>query len=269
MLAFLSALRRVALTGRLSNSSEDVESVQEDQERAFRWCGAMSGGQTLAIMGVNGGVRVRGVEGSEARVVAIRRGSPRAMERVRVAAEQTAGGVTIRAIYPRFRLPYRPPEVAVDFLVEIPAVVGLLVRVGKGGIHLKSVAGDAELHTEDGTVSVSDSGWVSAEAVHGYIHASIREPEWRRPLHFRTADGSIRVELPSNASTRIRARSMNGMVSASFPLMVERKSYNFLSGVLGANDRRELVCECGNGSVHLSQAPGETGPLSILGRQVA
>ncbi|MFI5106029.1 MAG: hypothetical protein ACHP79_13975, partial [Terriglobales bacterium] len=202
----------------------------------------------------HGSVQVRGVEGREIRVVAIRRGDRTKLKTVRVAVEQNGRGVKIRAIYPRFQWPGHDPRVRVDFAVEIPAAVALMVRLANGGINVKSVSGDAELYTGYGVVSISDSGWVSAEADHGYIHASIREPDWARPLHFRTAEGSIRVELPSSASTRIRAMTVNGMVSASFPLAIENKRYNFLSGVLGADGRRELVCECGNGSVHLSQA---------------
>ncbi|MBZ5525578.1 MAG: hypothetical protein LAP21_25425 [Acidobacteriia bacterium] len=258
MQALFSALRRMALIDRFRNSSAEDDFVEETPEQAFRWCGLLTDGPmtsvpSLAIMGVNGSVQVRGVEGREIRVVAIRRGERAKLKTVRVTVEQNGRGVKVRAIYPRFQWPGRP-KVKVDFAVEIPAAVSLMVRLANGCINLKSVTGDAELYTGHGVVSISDSGWVSAEADHGYIHASIREPAWARPLHFRTAEGSIRVELPSSASTRIRAMTINGIVSASFPLAIEKKRYNFLSGVLGADDRRELVCECGNGSVHLSQA---------------
>jgi hypothetical protein len=44
-------------------------------------------------------------------------------------------------------------------------------------------------------------------------------------------------------------------VDASFPLtQVEDKGRNSLIGVLGSDNQRELICECINGSVYLSQA---------------
>jgi len=228
--------------------------IEEDPELAFHWRGPMSGGQTLTIAGMNGAVCVRGVAGGEVRLAAVKRGNRWQLNGVRVAVEQTEGGLKVRTVYPRSaRMGWRN-NVEVNFTIEIPAGVRLVARLGNGGINVKSVDGGAELFTANGIVSIYDSGWVSAEAINGYIHASIREPNWGRPLSFRTANGSIRVELPSSASARIRAQTGNGFVSASFPLAIEQKRYNFLSGVLGSGGCCELLCECGNGSVHLSQA---------------
>jgi hypothetical protein len=253
MQTLTSVLKRFASVAAGFRGGED-SFVEESPELAFHWSGPMSSGQTLAIAGINGAVCVRGVAGGEVRLAAIRRGSRSQMKDVRVAVERKADGVKVRAIYPRrIRMGWRS-QVEVNFMLEIPAGVRLVARVENGGINVKSVNGEAELFTANGVVSIYDSGWVSAEAINGYIHASIREPNWGRPLRFRTVNGSIRVELPSSASARIRARTVNGIVSASFPLAIEQKRHNFLSGVLGSDAGRELLCECGNGSVHLSQA---------------
>jgi hypothetical protein len=254
MQKLFSELRWIAQVARFWRRSRGNDFIKEGSEQAFHWSGAMRDGQTLTISGINGSVRAFGVGGREARLVAIKRGHRLDLKRVRVVVEQSPEGVKIRAIYPWHLQIARRKSVEVSFVVEIPADVRLAVRVTNGGIDVKSVAGGAELYTENGGVSISDAGWVSAEAVNGHIHASIRRTDWGRPLHFRTENGSIRVELPSSVSTRIHARTINGIVCANFPLAIERKKYNFLSGVLGADGQRELFCECANGSVHLSQA---------------
>lgn len=248
-------LRQVTMiSSKLSNIMNGDDWVEENPDQAFHWNGQVATGQTLEVIGTNGTMRARGVEGSEVRVLAVKRGDSVKMQKVSVQVEQTAEGVRIRAVYPKQLLLNRN-NVEVNFVVEVPVGVRMVARVANGGINVKSLSGSTELFTGNGGISISDSGWVSAEAVNGFIRASIREPNWTKPLHFRTANGSINVELPQNASTRIRAKTNNGTVAANFPLsQIEKKSHNYLSGVLGANDQRELICECGNGSVHLSQA---------------
>src|SRR6267378_5204447 len=254
MQAFFSLIRQVTMMSvRLSALAQGDDWVEETPEQAFRWSGQMIAGQKLTLIGVNGAIRVRGVEGNEVRVTAVKRGDSLKMKEVRVENEQTGDGVTLRAIYPRRVRFGRNNNVEVNFTVEIPARVRLVARVGNGSMNVKSVAADVELCTGNGGISISDSGWVSAESGNGFIHASVRETNWEKPLHFRTANGSIRLELPSGVSARIQAKTVNGTVSADFPLASEKKSRNFLSGVLGDDARRELFCECGNGSIHLSQ----------------
>ena len=248
-----SVLRQVTMiSSKLSNIAVCDDWVEENPEQAFRWNGEVPAGQTLEVIGTNGTIRARGVEGPEVRVLAVKRGDSLKMQKVSVQVEQTAEGVRIRAVYPKQFLLNRN-NVELNFVVEVPVGVHMIARVANGGINVKSLSGRTELFTGNGGINISDSGSVSAESVNGFIRASIREPNWTKPLHFRTANGSINVELPQNTSTRILAKTNNGTVTANFPLSHMKKNNNYLSGVLGTDDLRELICECGNGSVHISR----------------
>jgi len=224
--------------------------VEENPDEAYHWNGHVAAGQTLEIIGKNGSIRARGVEGSEVRVVGIKRGDRRKIQKLNFEVEQTAEGVRIKTVSPRF---FRN-NVEVNFAVEVPIGVCIMARMSNGPISVKSVSGSAELVAGNGGITIADSGWVRAETSNGFIRASIREQNWTKPIYFRSANGSISVELPQNTNTRISAKTTNGTVDASFPLtQVENKGRNSLIGVLGSDGQRELICECINGSVHLSQ----------------
>jgi hypothetical protein len=245
-------LRQITmLSSKIGIATQGDDWVEESPDEAFHWNGHVAAGQTLEIIGNNGSIRARGVEGSEVRVVGIKRGDREKIQKVSIEMEQTAEGVRIKTVYPRF---FRN-DVEVNFAVEVPVGVRIMARMSNGPISIKSVSGSAELVTGNGGITIADSGWVSAETSNGFIRASIREQNWTKPIRFRTANGSISVELPQNTNTRIRAKTMHGSVDASFPLtQVEDKGRNSLIGVVGSDNQRELICECINGSVHLSKA---------------
>jgi len=238
------------LSSKIGVITDGDDWVEENPDEAYHWNGHVAAGQTLEIIGKNGSIRARGVEGSEVRVVGIKRGDRRKIQKLNFEVEQTAEGLRIKTVSPRF---FRN-NVEVNFAVEVPVGVCIMARMSNGPISVKSVSGSAELVAGNGGITIADSGWVRAETSNGFIRASIREQNWTKPIYFRSANGSISVELPQNTNTRISAKTTNGTVDASFPLtQVENKGRNSLIGVLGSDGQRELICECINGSVHLSQ----------------
>jgi|SRR6185437_5053309 len=247
----LPVLRQITmLSSKIGVITDGDDWVEENPDEAYHWNGHVAAGQTLEIIGKNGSIRARGVEGSEVRVVGIKRGDRRKIQKLNFEVEQTAEGVRIKTVSPRF---FRN-NVEVNFAVEVPIGVCIMARMSNGPISVKSVSGSAELVAGNGGITIADSGWVRAETSNGFIRASIREQNWTKPIYFRSANGSISVELPQNTNTRISAKTTNGTVDASFPLtQVENKGRNSLIGVLGSDGQRELICECINGSVHLSQ----------------
>jgi len=247
----LPVLRQITMLSlKIGVITDGDDWVEENPDEAYHWNGHVAAGQTLEIIGKNGSIRARGVEGSEVRVVGIKRGDRRKIQKLNFEVEQTAEGVRIKTVSPRF---FRN-NVEVNFAVEVPVGVCIMARMSNGPISVKSVSGSAELVAGNGGITIADSGWVRAETSNGFIRASIREQNWTKPIYFRSANGSISVELPQNTNTRISAKTTNGTVDASFPLtQVENKGRNSLIGVLGSDGQRELICECINGSVHLSQ----------------
>jgi DUF4097 and DUF4098 domain-containing protein YvlB len=90
--------------------------------------------------------------------------------------------------------------------------------------------------------------------VNGSIEARIGRAEWPGELDFKTVNGSIKLELPSNASTEVNFASVNGHLESDFPLTVQGSiGKHSVHGTIGSGGR-ELNVHTVNGSVEVRKA---------------
>ena len=87
--------------------------------------------------------------------------------------------------------------------------------------------------------------------MNGSIRGAMGAGGWDDRLAFRTVNGTITLDLPSDLSADVRATTVNGEVSTDFPLTATgRISRRHLQGTIGSGGRR-LDLETVNGSVRL------------------
>ena len=240
--------------------------VQEDEE--FRWSGAMQPGATLEIKGVNGEVVAEGVSGSQAEVVAVKKGKDDDPSEVRIEVVEHAGGVTICALHPRKpdKEPYEcapgksgeigaeDNDVSVKFTVSVPRGVNLSVQTVNGGIEAMSIDGDVKAQTVNGGVKVSATGAAQGQTVNGSVSVSMGRAEG--PLRFQTVNGSITVELPGDAAADVRAQTVHGQINTDFPITVKgRFGMRNAQGTIGGGGP-DLSLQTVNGSINLKRASG-------------
>ena len=240
--------------------------VQEDEE--FRWSGAMQPGATLEIKGVNGEVVAEGVSGSQAEVVAVKKGKDDDPSEVRIEVVEHAGGVTICALHPRKpdKEPYEcapgksgeigaeDNDVSVKFTVSVPRGVNLSAQTVNGGIEAMSIDGDVKAQTVNGGVKVSATGAAQGQTVNGSVSVSMGRAEG--PLSFQTVNGSITVELPGDAAADVRAQTVHGQINTDFPITVKgRFGMRNAQGTIGGGGP-DLSLQTVNGSINLKRAGG-------------
>jgi hypothetical protein len=240
--------------------------VQEDEE--FRWSGAMQPGATLEIKGVNGEVVAEGVSGSQAEVVAVKKGKDDDPSEVRIEVVEHAGGVTICALHPRKpdKEPYEcapgrngeigaeDNDVSVKFTVSVPRGVNLSAQTVNGGIEAMSIDGDVKAQTVNGGVKVSATGAAQGQTVNGSVSVSMGRAEG--PLSFQTVNGSITVELPGDAAADVRAQTVHGQINTDFPITVKgRFGMRNAQGTIGGGGP-DLSLQTVNGSINLKRASG-------------
>jgi len=240
--------------------------VQEDEE--FRWSGAMQPGATLEIKGVNGEVVAEGVSGSQAEVVAVKKGKDDDPSEVRIEVVEHAGGVTICALHPRKpdKEPYEcapgkngeigaeDNDVSVKFTVSVPRGVNLSAQTVNGGIEAMSIDGDVKAQTVNGGVKVSATGTAEGQTVNGSVSVSMGRAEG--PLSFQTVNGSITVELPGDAAADVSAQTVNGSINTDFPITVQgRFGMRSAKGTIGGGGP-DLSLQTVNGSINLKRASG-------------
>ena len=242
----------------------EVPTQTDDQ---FQWTGRVAQGLSIEIKGVNGSISAEPASGDQLEVSATKTGRRSDPSQVSIKVVEHAGGVTICAVYPsddpgdpntcepgqgNGRMNVRNNDVKVAFKVHVPAKVGLISRTVNGEITALNLAGNVEAHTVNGSINISTSGYAQAKTVNGDISARLKDANWSGSLDFKTVNGGITVDLPSETNSTVEASTVSGDISSDFQLTVlGTMSRRHLSGTIGAGGGRELNLKTVNGSIHL------------------
>jgi hypothetical protein len=269
--AFMAEWRDSGLPKHSKGVSFDPASCQaagaQDEARtdAFRWTGLVPSGRTIEIKGVNGDIKAEPAPGAGVEVVALKKARQSDPGLVELRVLEHADGVTICVVYPSDdpsnpntcepgqggRMSVRNNDVKVDIEVRVPPGVNFNGRTVNGEIGVNSLASNVALSTVNGDIRISTSGYARAKTVNGEILAMLGDTNWPAKIEFKTVNGGITLDLPTNISTEVRADTFNGAISSDFPLaVVSRVTRKHLSGIIGSGGR-ELVLKTLNGSINL------------------
>jgi hypothetical protein len=262
------------------------------QSNDFRWTGTIPAGKSIEIKGINGAIHAEPAQGNQVEVVATKRlgdwdhrhgrgDDPSELDSVKIEVVPNDGNVTICAVYPTPNPPIRrnsrsqadegPNEckpqaggrmnvnhndVAVDFVVRVPAGVRLDARTVNGSVEARDLKSHVNLRTVNGKVFVSTSGTATAETVNGAIDASIGAISGTEPLDFHTVNGSVTLRLPKGANADLHAETSNGHFESEFPITIQHFSgrQRRVDGTMGSGGRR-IDLHTVNGSIRLQANP--------------
>jgi hypothetical protein len=241
--------------------------VASDSSDEFRWNGRLAAGRAVEIKGINGGVRAEPSSTGEVEVTALKSGRRSDPKSVEIRVVEHEGGVTICAVYPSGD-PNQPNDcqpgegghsnvqnndVHVEFKVRVPQGVRFSGQTVNGDVEAVSLGGDVDAKTVNGSIKVAASGVVRAKTVNGSITASLGRADWNDSLEFKTVNGGITLDLPSNLNAEVRAETLNGDIQTDFPLTVlGRFSRRHLQGTIGSGGR-ELSLKTVNGEIRLQR----------------
>ncbi len=252
----------------------NIESQNSNQSDEFRWNGVIAAGQAIEVKGINGEVSAEAASGNDVQVVATKRSRKTDVNLVQIKITQHAGGVTICALYPNEDGLYpsdcskdadnsdqrrgdnsgriKNNDVRVDFQVRVPRGVNFIGRTINGEVHVDSLSSNARVETINGSIKISTSGYAEASTINGSITAKLGDSNWSKALSFKTINGEINLELPSNLGASVEAQTLNGSINSDFPLTVtsQTEDRKRLKGTIGAGGR-SLSLKTLNGSIHL------------------
>jgi len=230
----------------------------------FHWQGRLAAGKTIEIKGVNGDIEAAPASGSDVEVSAVKTSRHHDTKDVEIKVVEHADGVTICAVYPSSwghtnecapgsggHMGSRDNDVDVHFTVRVPAGVRFAARTVNGSVDAIDLSAEVDVSTVNGSIEATSRGIVKGETVNGSIKASMGEADWTGPLSFSTVNGSITIDLPSDASADVRASVVNGDIETDFPLTVKGKwGPRSMRGTIGAGGR-QLELETVNGGIKL------------------
>ena len=259
---------------KVEHCSADV-AAQNARSDEFRWSGRIAPGAAVEIKGINGDITAEPATDGEVQVVAVKSSRRGDLNSVELKVVEHGGGVTICAIYPNDDSTNpntcepgasgerrnssatgngRNNDVRVDFTVRVPPRVGFVGRTINGEIGAASLASNIVSRTVNGSIRISTSGYAEATTLNGGISARLGDANWPEALTFKTLNGEITLDLPSNTSTEVKAETLNGTINSDFPLSLKSlTSRRRLIGRIGPGGR-ELVLKTLNGSINLRRA---------------
>jgi hypothetical protein len=240
------------------------------QDRDFRWEGAVRSGRWVKVQNINGDVEVVPASGDRVEITAVKRGRGDP-ETVRIEVTRygpSEENVFVCAIWNNatcdaergYQSPRRrnrhddddEDDVEVTFTIRLPRGVNVDAGTVNGSVDVRGATGEVHAASVNGGVeAVSDGGPVTASTVNGSIRASMRSLG-SGDLEFTTVNGSITVELPEDLNADLRMTTVNGTLSSrDFPLTVSgRFSPQNLRATIGRGGTR-LSFTTVNGNVEI------------------
>jgi len=253
----------------LAGSAAALADYREDFSKTL----PLKAGERFSLDNVNGGVAVSTWKEDKVEIKAVKvaRNDEKDLKDVEIRVEQSAGHVSVKAIWPKFRLHF---NVNVDFEIKVPEGVILdEVETVNGGIEVTGRYGRAVAGTTNGSVTVEDaSGELKASTTNGGIQVSRFEGK----LQAETTNGNIRLEgltfkdgisaettngsitlaiaSPETLNANLLARTTNGHITVDFPVTLKNltQSKHRVEAKIGQGGP-EISLETTNGSIKITK----------------
>jgi len=233
----------------------------------------LKAGERFSLDNVNGAVTVSTWKEDKVEIKAVKvaRNDEKDLKDVEIRVEQSAGHVSVKAIWPKFRLHF---NVNVDFEIKVPEGVILdEVETVNGEVKVTGRFGRAAVGTTNGSVSVEDaSGELKAYTTNGGIQVSRFEGKldaettngnirlegltFKDGISAETTNGSITLAIasPEKLNANLLARTTNGHITVDFPVTLKNltPSKHRVEATIGQGGP-EISLETTNGSIRITK----------------
>jgi len=253
----------------LAGSAAALADYREDFSKTL----PLKAGERFSLENVNGGVAVSTWKEDKVEIKAVKvaRNDEKDLKDVEIRVEESAGAVSVKAIWPKFRPHF---NVNVDFEIKVPEGVILdKVETVNGGINVTGRYGRAVAETTNGSVTVEDaSGELKASTTNGGVQVS----RFEGMLRAETTNGNIRLEgltfkdgiaaettngsitlgiaSPETLNANLLARTTNGHITVDFPVTLKNlsQSKRRVEAKIGQGGP-EISLETTNGSIKITK----------------
>lgn len=233
----------------------------------------LKAGDRFSLQNVNGDVTIATWKNDRVEIKAVKKARRRKedLERVEIRVDESAGSVSVKAVWPKFP---RNARVNVEFTVMVPEGVNLSeLKTVNGDVDVAGRYGRAEVGTTNGSVSVRDaSGEFEARTTNGEVRFSrfegrleagttngdieLEAVTLKDGLAAETTNGSITLALagPGSLNADLRARTTNGHITVDFPITLQNlsRSKRRVEGKIGQGGP-QISLGTTNGSITLTK----------------
>jgi predicted membrane protein len=214
-------------------------------QKEVRWQGRLAPKQTIEIQNLKGNVRAEPGDGDQVEVIAVKGGRDD-LSQVTIQVNEHEGGVTLCAIYPN-KDPNHPYRCLPNNIVK-GLKVGTNIDGGVASVQFEG-AGGGEVRPVDVSVDFVVRVPKNAVFIGATVVGRVETKSLANDVTAHSVLGDVMIELPSEGSAKVQAKSDLGGVKSDWPL--EQKSRgNFgqsAQGVIGGGQYNlQLTTATGN-----------------------
>lgn len=232
-----------------------------DQSREFHWKGHLPAEGVVIVKNVSGNIEADSASGDEIEVTAEKSGDR--AEEARIQMIQSGDSVTFCAVLPGWfndrcesdhSMLHHNEGRKVRFTIHVPENLRFTGENVNGDVIAENLGRFVKADSVNGKIRVSTKSWAEVSSVNGSLQAKMGRADWSGTLKLSTVNGSIELELPSDANTDVNFKSVNGRLRTEFPINVEGTlGGRMVKGQIGTGGR-ELVIDTVNGGCEIRRA---------------
>jgi hypothetical protein len=207
--------------------------AQSTQEETFDRTLSVQPGGTLRLKPFSGRVHIRGTDGNEVVIHAVRRASADRLRDIKLQVSQSGNDVEIQA---NQRVVDRKNDnvVETDFDIQVPSTMRLDVNSFSAPIEVENVQGAHRLKTFSADIGLAAAHWSESDG-----------------LDIDSFSGDVRLRLPDNARGSINFDSFSGRFDSDLPVTLQSSSKRNFRGDLngGGNASFRVKTFSGDASI--------------------
>ena len=151
------------------------------------------------------------------------------------------GGIEVDALNPLSSL-----------LVRVPDGSDLVVRSRKGDVNVTDIAGNADVATTSGNVTLMLPGYAQASTGSGTLTVTMGAVSWSGTLRFSTQRGDITLSISPKVACSVHMHTGDGTLFTDFGLSgAADGTAETIDGVLGGGGPARIDVEAVRGSIRL------------------
>ncbi len=211
---------------------------------------------TVRLSNTNGNVTVRPCDCDKVTVKALVEASNQdARDRIRVEMKATGDRLDIKTHHDENYF-YNEHRSKVTYTLQVPNATNLKdIELVNGNLDVRDISGQLDVSLVNGRLTTAGlHSDVEASTVNGKMELRFSDLAQVNDIDLASVNGKINLYLPSNASARIAASTVNGGISSDFEIPVNKHRYvgSSMEGTLGSGST-EIEVETVNGKINIER----------------
>lgn len=213
---------------------------------------------TVAVTNMNGDIEIVGWDKNEVSIEAEKSArTDEELKRIEIIVEASAQQVVVKTKHHKadgdsWWHRNGNNSGGVHYVLHVPAKLQRVkIDAMNSNISTEKVSAAMKLETMNGRIRASGlTGDTDLDTMNGRISASFDRLGAGQKVNVDTMNGHCELFVPTEASARVNASSMNGRVSSELPITVEKSSRHSLHGALGKGEAT-ISMDSMNGSLSI------------------